>query len=267
MSTKSRDNKSANDLKSKSLQGGSALIIGLVAIVAIGLLVAGLGRMVESRAVVTVQSLVDARAFYAAESSLISGRRYIELSDHVFGKTKDGRGNYCRSGEGAYIGKVGISGNSNATQVRHTICASIDFRKIAEQSSGWSVVEKLAGGNKKIENLYVPEEEKAQGGGNVEVEGAACLASGSSVTGNVTFKGDVYIQSGSPGDFFTGNAPSFDGCIYVDGKVADVEDEKHIAHGSDCSKEPGEPTGSGRWCGGLDSAGFPPLRSWDYARF
>ena len=273
MSTKSRDRKSANDLKSKSLQGGSALIIGLVAIVAIGLLVAGLGRMVESRSVVTVQSLVDAQALYAAESAfnvqLEDGER-INFGNDVYGERNSGYDHYCSGREKSYAGRVESGKWDGTAQVKHKLCVDFyydDPRIVADRSPSWSVLDKLAGVSKEISNLFIPEGEKAQGGGNVEVEGSACLASGSSVTGNVTFRGNVYIQSGSPGDFFTGNAPSFDGCIYVDGKVADVEDEKHIAHGSDCSKEPGEPASSGSWCGGLNWSGFPPLRGWDYGIF
>lgn len=71
MSTKSRDRKSSSGVTRKSLQGGSALIIGLVAVVATALLVAGIGKMVQARATVTVDSLLSAQAIYAAESALI----------------------------------------------------------------------------------------------------------------------------------------------------------------------------------------------------
>ena len=71
MSTKSRDKKSASGVTRKSLQGGSALIIGLVAVVATALLVAGIGKMVQARTTVTFQSLIDAQALYAAETAFI----------------------------------------------------------------------------------------------------------------------------------------------------------------------------------------------------
>ncbi|WP_144446064.1 hypothetical protein [Halorhodospira halophila] len=254
----------------KKTQAGSMLVMGVVTILAIGLLLAGIGRMVESRASVVVDSLVDAQAFYAAESARMKRGDVDFPGGQIYSKKNPGfiSGNPCEQMD-LYVGWVGESQSWGNAHARHAICypggSELD-REYAEREDDWDAVD---GWDKKdYENVLIPEGEKAQGGGNAVVRGGACLASGASITGKVSFEGDVFIQSKAEGnnpdkEYFSGGAPDFGGCIYIEGEVAEPS---HIHQYGGCDEEPGEPTENGHWCGVFEN---DPASggNWGYAVF
>ncbi|MFP4146801.1 MAG: hypothetical protein ACLFSI_03710 [Halorhodospira sp.] len=267
---------------SGSHQEGSALIAAVLFLVVSTAVAAGIAALASSASETSADLLDSERAFYAAESAkLMSGSLprnkgenkedyRVDIGENVFGayvgKDDDDRfiapktaSELCDSGEDSlYIGWVGGKKSSwEDANARHAICATLD--PMDNLPGGWESIEHWkdysGSGNVAILNG------KAQGGGNVTVEEdySTCIAEGAWSTGNVSFEGDVYLESGSLDSYFSGNAPDFGGCVYIGGKVADPEDAKHY---DGCEKDPGEPTENEYWCGSLEDA---TGESWEYA--